>query len=333
MPLDPGGRAADRLDAPQQTGSLVQPDDSLSQILRSLRLESGLICRGNFTSPWTIQSGQSGSAIFHAVVEGRCLAGRLGDPQLVPLEEGELVLMTRGDPHVITDGMGSAARPINALPSREVGGLSMVEHGGGGEITRILCGRFSLDHSATSLGDLLPPMIVIRKRQTRMVEWLDTTLGLISHELDHRRQGSDEILTRLSDILFVQVLRAYALDRSAEEGGWLNAVHDPRIAKALALIHDTPAFPWTVDLLAARVGMSRSAFYARFTELIAESPSRYLTRWRMRVAADLMRQQALSTAELAERVGYASEDSFSRAFRRTMGQSPSAWRRTQELGH
>ena len=307
----------------------MDSDDALSQILRSMRLSSGLISRGHFTTPWAVHTNPNANAIFHAVVQGRCHAKRDGDLQPVALEAGELVVFTHGDGHTVSDGQGTRPRPVTSLPSRSVGGLTLVEHGGGGATTRTLCGRFSLDHAASSLEGLLPPVIVIQRRQTQMVEWLDTTLDLIAFELDNRRQGSDEILTRLSEILFVQILRSYALNLQPGEGGWLGSVHDPRIARALALLHDAPDQPWTADLLARRVGMSRSAFYTRFTELVAESPSRYLTRWRMRVAMDLMRRQNLSTLELAERVGYSSEDAFSRAFKRTIGISPSAWRREQ----
>lgn len=305
------------------------PDDALSQILRSLRLSSGLISRGHFTAPWAVHTPAAPHAIFHAVVEGRCVARRDADLQAVGLEEGELVLFTHGDGHVVGDAEGTRSRPVGGLPSQQVGGLVQVEHGGGGALTRVLCGRFSLQHAAAPLEELLPPVIVVRRQQSRMVEWLDTTLGLIAWELDHRRQGSDVILTRLTDILFVQVLRTYALGLRPGEGGWLGAVHDARIARALALLHEAPEQPWTAELLARRVGMSRSAFYARFTELIAETPARYLVRWRVRTSIDLMARQELSALEVAERVGYSSEDAFARAFRRVTGQTPSAWRKVQ----
>ncbi len=307
----------------------METRDALSQILRSLRLSSGLISRGRFSEPWAVHTGQNTSAIFHGVVEGRCTARRDQDVDAVTLAPGELVVFTRGDAHTVSDGSGARPVPIAGLPARTVGGLSEVTHGGQGPTSRVLCGRFSLDHAATTLEDLLPPVIVIRRRQTGMVEWLDTTLELIAFELDHRRQGSDEILTRLTDILFVQVLRAHALSLAPGQGGWLGSVHDPRIAQALAQVHEAPDRAWTAERLARQVGMSRSAFHARFAELVGETPSRYLTRWRMRVAMDLMRSQDLSTLELAERVGYSSEDSFSRAFRRINGLSPSAWRRAR----
>lgn len=306
-------------------------DDALSQILRSLHLSSGLISRGHFTAPWGAATGPGSRAIFHAVVQGSCVAQRDGDPVPVTLHAGEMVIFTRGDGHVIRDAPDTRPEPITTLPSRRVGGLMQVEHGGGGTPCHILCGHFELDQAASTLGDLLPPMLVIRKAQSTLVEWLETTLGLISFELDNRRQGSDEILRRLTDILFVQALRTYALNLAPGAGGWLGAVHDERIARALALLHQRPEHAWTAEGLARKVGMSRSGFYARFTELVGEGPSKYLTRWRMRVAMDHMLQGDLSTAELAEQVGYSSEDAFSRAFRRTVGVTPSVWRRTHAV--
>ncbi len=308
----------------------MDSDDALSQILRSMRLSTGLISRGRFTAPWAVHTGANRSAIFHAVVEGSCQVKRDLDLQPLSLQAGELVVFTHGDAHTVSDGQGTRPRPIASLPRRLEGGLALVEHGGGGARTRTLCGHFSLEHAASPLEGLLPPVILIQRRQSQVVEWLDTTLDLIAFELDNRRQGSDEILTRLTEILFVQILRSHALALAPGEGGWLGSVRDPRIARALALLHDAPERSWTAAGLARAVGMSRSGFYTRFTELVAESPNRYLTRWRMRVAMDLLQRRDLSTLEVAERVGYSSEDAFSRAFRRTMGLTPSAWRRARD---
>ena len=307
--------------------------DALTQILRSLRVESGLISRGRFTSPWAVHTGALPCAVFHAVLEGGCTLQRDGEVRSVTLSPGELVVVTRGDAHTVSDGSGAPAASIRALPSRVEGGLAVVSHGGDGALSRVLCGRFDLGHAAAqTLGELLPPLIVIRRQHARVVEWLETTLELIAYELDHRRPGSDEILSRLTDILFVQIVRTYALSLSPGEGGWLGAIHDPQITRALALIHGRPEERWTAASLARQVGMSRSSFYARFTELVHEPPSRYLTSWRMRRAAELLRDPALSTAALAEQVGYGSEDAFSRAFRRTLGVTPSEYRRQHLAG-
>ncbi len=307
--------------------------DALSRILRSLRLESGLISRGRFTAPWAVHTGGlERGAVFHAVVSGTCVAKRDADLQGVTLGPGELVCFTRGDAHTVSDGSGVRPAEIRDLPVTREAGLAVVSHGGGGQSSRVLCGRFDLDHAAATLEDLLPPVIVIRRRQSGVVEWLSSTLGLITHELDTYRQGSEEILTRLTDILFVQVLRTHALSLSPGEGGWLGAAHDPRIAQALALIHEDPGAAWTAADLGRKVGLSRSAFFARFTELVGETPTRYLTRWRMKQAMELLRDEGLALIEIAEQVGYSSEDAFSRAFKRVLGQTPASWRREHRPG-
>ncbi|MFT4976186.1 MAG: AraC-like DNA-binding protein [Myxococcota bacterium] len=306
----------------------AETTDALTLILRSLRLESGLISRGRFRVPWTIHTNAVPYAIFHAVLEGECALQRDGDVGAVRLQPGELVMVTAGDGHTVSDGSGAPAVPITSLPREVEGGLAVVQHGGEGALSRVLCGRFQLDPAVRrGLIGHLPPLIVIRKQQARVVEWLETTLQLIAYELDNRRPGSDEILSRLTDILFVQVIRTYALSLKPGEGGWLGAVHDPQIAQALALMHDHPEQRWTAAGLARQVGMSRTSFYARFQELVGEAPSGYLTRWRMQRARELLRRADLSTAELAEQVGYGSEEAFSRAFRRTVGVSPSEYRR------
>jgi len=311
----------------------LDPTDPLTLILRSLRLQSGLISRGRFHTPWAIRSGQSQGAIFHAVLEGSCTVQREGDSRGETIGVGELVVLTRGDAHVVSDGSGVRPAAISRLPRTVERGLPLVTYGGGGPRTRVLCGRFDFDHSAgPSLADLLPPVIVLRKQHARVVEWLETTLDLIAWELDHPQPGSEAVLARLTDILFIQVVRSYALSLKPGEGGWLGAVHDPQISRALALMHEQPEARWTAASLARQVGVSRSAFYARFKQLVGEPPSAYLTRWRIRCACDHLVHPERSIAEVASAVGYSSEDALARAFRRTMGHTPAAWRR-QRLTH
>jgi len=220
------------------------------------------------------------------------------------------------------------AAPNAALPTHAGGGWAVDDRGWGGSVMRLVGGGVQLGKIARqTLGWLLHPLIASRRQHAHVVEWVETTLELIAYELDNRRPGSDEIISRLTDILFVQIVRTYALSLSPGEGGWLGAIHDPHIARSLALIHDRPETRWTVAAIARQVGMSRSSFYERFTSLVGESPNRYLTHWRMKRATELMRSEDISTAALAEQVGYGSEDAFSRAFRRTLGVTPSAYRR------
>lgn len=303
-------------------------NDPLAVILRSLRVDSGLISRGHFRSPWAVRAGESRHAIFHAVLEGACVVRREGDLRGVRLEAGELALVAHGDAHVTSDGSGARPVPVGSLRRTVEGGLASVSWGGNGASARVLCGRFDLDQStARMLGELLPPVVVVKRTQARVVEWLSTTLDLMAWELDHRRAGSDAILARLTDILFVQIVRTHALSLDAGQGGWLGALHDPHLSRALAAIHTRPQVRWTVATLAREAGLSRSGFAARFQKLVGQTPAAYLTTWRMRRATELLEDLELSCAEVAEQVGYGSEDALSRAFRRTMGQTPAAWRR------
>lgn len=203
----------------------------------------------------------------------------------------------------------------------------LLEHGGGGAATRIICGKFQLDHEGGSaLMNLLPEVLHAPASGAAIAPWVDTTLRLLDGELDREEPGIDAMLARLTDVLFVQVLRRhFAASNSAR--GFIAAVQDPAIGRALAMVHDDPGGPWSAAQLGARVGLSRTRFFERFTELVGEPPARYVARWRVQTATDLMRRQGLSTAQVAERVGYASEDAFTKVFKRHVGVSPSVYRR------
>jgi AraC-like DNA-binding protein len=217
------------------------------------------------------------------------------------------------------------------------GGVPLLVGGGGGARTRILCGAFVLDHAAgSSFLSLLPPVIHFT-REKRGAEaapnahavWVAQTLALIDLELDGHARGADAMVTRLCDVLFLLLLRGAS---TRETHGWLAALHDQHIGKALALIHEDPRTRWDASVLAERVGMSRSRFFARFTELVGEPPAHYLSRWRATVAADLLRRRDMSVVELAELAGYTNEEAFARMFRKHMGLSPSEYRRMLKAG-
>lgn len=304
--------------------------DHLAIILRSLKVESGLISRGRFQAPWAVRAGASSHAIFHAVLDGSCVVRREGDASGVVLQAGELALLVRGDAHITSDGSDARPVPVGRLPRTMEGGLASVSWGGNGQEASVLCGRFDLDRStAQMLGELLPPVIVVRNTPSRVVEWLSTTIDLMAWELDHRRAGSDAILDRLTDILFIQIVRAHALTRTTGQVGWLGALRDAHLSRALVAIHTQPRVRWTVASLAKEAGLSRSGFATRFQESVGQTPAAYLTTWRLRQATELLKDAELSCAAVAEHVGYGSEDSLSRAFRKIHGQTPAAWRRSR----
>jgi len=302
--------------------------DALSRILRSVRLESGIISRAHLSVPWAVSSPGAPSPIFHAVTRGSCWVRREGERTPTRLARGDVVVLARGEPHVLFDDPRTRPVSIKAIPTRAFGGVALIEHGGGGEETRIVCGKFVLEHeSGSALLALLPPLLHIGAENGALTEWIETTISLLDHEVDRDDPGADAILGRIADVLFVQVLRRWLAGDTGSARGWLAAAQDPQIGQALTLIHEDPAARWSASTLAAKVGMSRSSFFERFTTLLGEPPARYVTRWRLHRATDLMAGRRWSTAQIAERVGYASEDAFTKVFKRHLGLSPSAYRR------
>lgn len=311
--------------------------DALSRILETVRLRSSILSRAELSAPWGVSTtGVRGGAVFHAVLRGRALL-RAGK-EAIALPQGSVVVLPTGGAHELSDPPGAPVVPLGTLPATDEGGIPVVRYGRrGGEHTRILCGRFQLDHAAAdAFLALLPPVLAAgpgEGRSTGVAQdpasgasaWIAQTLVLLDEELAAGKDGANAMVTRLCDVLFVQLLRVAAV---GEPRGWLAALFDPQIGRALALIHEDPKTRWDSAVLAERVGVSRSRFFARFTELVGEPPAQYLSRWRIHVAADTLRKRPLSTAELAEMAGYASEDAFARVFKRHIGMTPSEYRRS-----
>jgi AraC-like DNA-binding protein len=305
--------------------------DVLSDILQSVRLESSVFCRSEFTAPWGFRAEGRDGASFHVVLRGRCWLEVEGTAGQVPLAGGDMVVLPHGSAHSLRDEPDSPAPPFQRLLGEKTkGGSTVLRHGGGGVPTTLLCGMFRFQESrANPLVSVLPPLLHIRGEQGRAVSWLETTLQFIGWEVSSGGPGAQTVVSRLSDVLFIQAVRVYLASLPEGAGGWLRALGEPHISAALGLIHRRPGEAWTVRSLAAEVGMSRSAFAARFTELVGEPPLQYLTRWRMHKAMDLLREGRFSLAEIAERVGYESEAAFSKAFKRGVGRTPGAYRREE----
>ncbi len=298
--------------------------DGLSELLAVVRVEGSLFSRAELTAPWGVSPRGAAAGVFHAVVAGSGFLEVDGEP-VRAFRSGDLLVMPHGHPHVLRDGPASAVRHISAWPT-EPGpdGLPCLGGGGGGAPTSLLCGTFALDPEGRDLLlPLLPPVIHVQGA----TGWLDATLRLMADELRAQRPGSAVLIARLADLLFVHVLRAWIEQSAGRGSGWLGALTDARLGRAIGRIHGEPAHPWTVAGLAREAGMSRSAFFSRFTEAVGEPPAAYLTRWRMTVARSRLRRSDTGLAAVAEEVGYGSEAAFSRAFKRHMGLSPSAWRR------
>jgi AraC-like DNA-binding protein len=300
--------------------------DVLTDVLQTLRARGACSGRIEAASPWGIEIPAADSARFHIVLEGRLwLRCEGADP--VELRRGDLVALPHGDAHVLFDSESSQRRPIaEILAERKDKGVYSV--GGDGARATFWCGRIEFeDLRGNPLLSVLPRVILLRGELARSVEWLEPTLAILSCESRSDRPGAQTVVSRLADVIFIQIVRGHLATLGRDGTGWLAALGDPQVGGALALVHQNPERDWTVQELAQSVAMSRSAFAARFTRMVGEPPLHYVTRWRMQKAAALLREGQSSIAQIAEAVGYESEAAFSKAFKRALGASPGAYRR------
>lgn len=302
--------------------------DALADILSSIRMEGSVFSRAALAAPWGVESGSTPTGIFHAVVRGRAWIRLAGGDEVVDLLPGDVVLMPFGDNHLMTDEPHRPTRPIADLTSIDARGMGHLVVDGGGATTSLVCGTVAFDPGgAHPVFSMLPPLIHVRDRDGRISSMVETMIDLIASEIDEPVPGSETVVARLTDVLIVFVLRDYIMRLPAGEGGWLGGLSDPAIAEVLGLIHRHPGRPWTAAQLAAAVGLSRSALYARFRSAVGETPAEYLTRWRVHLACRLLREDRRSVAATGRAVGYATEAAFSNAFLRIMGVRPGAYKR------
>lgn len=305
------------------------PVDPLGEALHILRMSGLYYSRSELTAPWgAAVPPLPDSLIFHVVTEGSCwlLVPDEAPQRLMP---GEFALVPHGVGYQVLSEVGVTAVDLFDLPLEAVTErYEILRYGGGGAPTTLICGSVRFEHPAAQhLVKLLPPLIHLKSWETPHAEWMQSTLRLMAQEARELRPGGETIVTRLADILVIQALRTWMANAPQAQQGWLGALQDPQIGAALVLMQREPAHSWTVASLAQTVAMSRSAFAARFKELVGESPLQYLTSWRMQLAHSWLQSEDLPLAELAERLGYRSEAAFSRAFKREMGSSPGAMRR------
>lgn len=299
--------------------------DALTDILQSCRLQGTVFSQAWCQAPWAVRAEQLPHGVFHAVIEGGCYAlPDLKGVAPIRLELGDVLFLPRGTAHVMCDAPGRAPEPIGARTRRvEDRSVAELRIDGPGPRTGLICGslRFEAGQGHPLL-EVLPPVLRVEAGAG-----LGPIVTLIRRELEAAEAGAETVIARLTDVLLVSALRAWLAQVPLGEAGWMSGLTDPGVARALGLMHRRPAEDWTVDALARRVGMSRSAFAARFVERVGESPGQYLLRWRMHLARQALRREPITLAEVAGRVGYSSEFAFSKAFKRVTGQSPDAWRR------
>jgi AraC-like DNA-binding protein len=308
----------------------LTPVDPLGQALHFLRMTGVMYCRSEFTAPWALELPAFDDCLmFHIVTVGLCRLQVDGCEDRV-LQPGELALVPHGAGHRLTSGPGVPAAKLFDLPREQVSDrYEILRHGGGGAPATIICGAVRFDHPAAArLVTLLPKVICVNAWNSPELEWIQSTLRLMAVEAQEMRPGGETIVTRLADILVIQAIRSWISKDPAAQTGWLGALQDNQIGRALALVHRDPAKPWTVESLANEVAMSRSAFAARFTSVVGEPVMHYVARWRMNVALTWLKHDDAPLGEMAGRLGYESEAAFSRTFKRLIGCSPGAVRRT-----
>jgi AraC-like DNA-binding protein len=310
--------------------------DALTEVLNSVRVRSTVYCPIEVGAPWGLHIVEESGASFCILTRGSAFLEIEELNIRQRLVAGDFIIITRRCACILADSPQSEIMDLQEwlqLHTPGPDGTYKVE--GNGEITRFIGGKFVFENQESHpLLKVLPPFLHFSGRagveDGKMLDWFGTTLEFISSEAAIREPGAETVITRVSDILFIQAVRAYANSVSDSDGqpNWFAAAKDPQIGEAIANIHRTPQTPWTVDRLASLSRMSRSAFAGRFTKLVGEPPLRYLSRWRMHKAIELIRESRLTTAEVASLVGYESEAAFSKAFKKWNGKGPGAYRRS-----
>jgi AraC-like DNA-binding protein len=315
--------------------------DALSETLRVVRLIGAIFINGRFTAPWCYQSPHADSAapllepgaervvIFHMITEGECYVEMDGQPP-VHLIAGDAIIFPQGDAHRMTSAPGVPAATgakLDVVLSRRPRQLA---YGGGGAVTRLVCGYLACDaRLARMLLAGLPALVKVNVRGSNAGTWLEASLRYALSEARSPRPGGMSVLAKLSEVLFIEVLRIYMNEQSVGRTGWLAGVGDRIIGAALSALHKKPAYPWTLETLASEAGTSRSVLAEKFQLLVGISPMQYLTQWRMLLAANLLSGSNAPLIHIAEEVGYQTDTAFSRAFCREYGMPPATWRRNQ----
>ncbi len=314
--------------------------DPLSDVLRTVRLSGAHFFHASASGPWGIEAaaarelsprilpGSEHLISYHVVLEGSCWGG-MPDQPLEPLHAGDVILFPHGDAHVMSGSPqpGRGLPQVHAVP-RYPDGAEFAT--GEGASASLVCGFFGCDMAPFN------PLCASLPRQLTMRGLSDGLVGVFARqvvqEAEAGRAGVDSLLTRLAELMFIEVLRCHLESLPLDQGGWLAGLRDPVVGKAIALMHERPAHPWTIAELAAEVASSRSSLSERFAKLVGIPPMQYLTQWRMQVAARLLKETGAKVSAVGADVGYESEAAFSRAFKKATGVAPGAWRTRASTG-
>jgi len=314
--------------------------DVLSEVLRIVRLDGALFFNAELSAPWCVSEPRSTALasqlspepghliLYHFITEGRAFA-RLHGGQREDLVAGDVVIFPHGDAHLL--GNGSPEKPLDALRMFDKNltqGLKLARFGGGGEVTRLVCGYLVCEPRLSQIFLAgLPKILKVRITNEPADHWLENSIKFSVGEETNVEAGSSLVLAKLSEVLFVETLRRYINSLPADQTGWLAGARDPAIGQALALLHAEPAHGWTISNLSRRVGLSRTRLAERFQHFLQESPIAYLTKWRMKLGAETLLSTENSIEEIAATVGYGSAAAFNRAFKREYQTPPAQFRR------
>jgi AraC-like DNA-binding protein len=321
--------------------------DALSEVLRTVRLTGAAYFNAAASAPWvaepptcermlaSILPGARHLISYHVVAEGRCFASLI-DAEPLLVEAGEVIVLIKGDPHVLSSSPGMRADPVAPdIFAAAVGGplpFSLRYGGDGPTSARLICGFLACDaHPFSPLLDMLPAVIKAGAPYGDESNWLDPFVRVAIDESTSRRAGGESVLAKLSELMLIEVVRRHLETLPPAQAGWLAGLRDPFVGKALALMHGDPARNWTIEELAREVGLSRSVLAERFAGLVGLPPMQYLAKWRMQIASGLLSSGGANMATVAAEIGYGSEAAFSRAFKKMLGIPPSAWRRRPGL--
>ena len=329
--------------------------DTLSDVLRAVRLRGAVFFYVQGSDPWVVETPESCDIIpailpsvehlmpFHGVARGSCWASLI-DGEPIRLGEGDLVLFPQGDHHVMSSAPGLRAKAVDPSiyftprPPQLPFSLRITDQGmtaggadaGGPEQITVVCGFLGCD--ARPFNPLLasmPRVLRIRGLAADGSSWIADLMQSLVEESNRKRPGGEAVLERMSEMLFVEVLRRYMSELPPDQTGWLAATRDAAVGRALALMHEKPSEPWTLEKLGEAAAVSRSTLYERFVFFLGQPPMQYLAQWRMQLAAASLRDTDAKVMQVALEVGYENEAAFSRAFRRAVGESPGAWRRAR----
>ena len=326
--------------------------DTLSELLRAVRLRGAIFFYVNGVEPWVAEAPHAREIVgailpgaehmieYHVVTRGACWGGIVGEPP-VRLNQGDVIMFPHGDAHVMSSEPGKRVSRMErdiyfsphpsqlpfVLTQKGEATIAATLDGAGERRTTIVCGFLGCD--ARPFNPLLAalPRMLHMPGAIAQNEWMQSFIRVAVEEANHKRPGGEAVLERLSEMLFVDVVRRYLENLPAGDTGWLAGLRDRFVGRALALLHERPSHAWTIDELGDAVGLSRSALHEHFAQLVGQPPMQYLAQWRMQVASRMLLETSMNVASIALESGYESEAAFSRAFKRVVGVPPAMWRK------